>query len=239
VSSVKKRSPEPEIIYQNGCVFLVNKPSGWVTLRVWTYQGFTLQDWVNKNVQCSMSHVQGSSFAERNGIVHRLDKDTWGIVLGAKNVESFKFLQRQFRQREIKKEYWVLVRGRLRSKGEVVSPIGRLPRNRMKMGVTTSGKPAETRFKPIREYKINDDVYTLIKVWPKTGRTHQIRVHFKYLGHPVFGDQLYGGKKEENKKMFLVAKKIGFVHPDNMEKKEFEIDLPDSLRRMLINAEEK
>lgn len=230
MSSVKKKNLEPEIIYQDKYIFLVNKPSGWVILKVDTYQGFTLQDWVEEK-------IQDSSFARRNGIAHRLDKDTWGIILGAKDKKSFDFLQSQFKHREVEKEYRALVRGELKSEGKVVSPIGRLSHNRLKMTVTASGKPAETKFKPIGQYKIDGNIYTLVVVWPKTGRTHQIRIHFKYLGHPIFGDQLYGGKREKGKEMFLVARKIKFIHPQFHNKVEFEIDLPYALERIINDAQ--
>lgn len=241
MSSVKKKLLKPEIIYQDKYIFLVNKPSGWVTLRVKTYDGITLQDWV-KNKVGEVREVRKarnlSGFVRRSGIAHRLDKDTWGLVLGAKDKKSFKKIQKQFKQRQIKKEYLALVRGSLQSEGKVVSPVGRLSYNKLKYGVRPFGKPAETKFEPIKQYVIGGEAYTLVRVWPKTGRTHQIRVHFKYLGHPVFGDALYGGKKEENKDMFLVAKKLKFTHPKEKEKLSFEVGLPKLLEDILKNAQE-
>ncbi len=239
MSSVKKKLPDPEIIYQDKNIFVINKPAGWVTLKVNTYKGFTLQDWVEKKFQeirQARNRYKNSAFIRRFGIAHRLDKDTSGLILGGKDEQSFQALQSQFKTRQVKKEYWALVRGKLKSEGKLVSPIGRLPSNKLKRGVTLTGKPSVTKFKPLCYYKINNQVYTLVIVWPKTGRTHQIRVHFKHLGHPVFGDQLYGGKKETNKNMFLVAKKISFFHPKTENIYQFEIDLPIKLRRIIDEA---
>ncbi len=231
MSPVKKRNLKPEIIFEDSDIFLINKPAGWVTLNVQTYQGITLQDWVSKNVNINFVH--------RCGIVHRLDKGTWGIVLAAKNKICFEELQKQFKQRKVKKEYLGLVRGELRSKGELVSPVGRLPYNKLRYGVTLEGKPAQTKFKPVKTYLVDGDIYTLVKVWPKTGRTHQIRVHFKHLGHPLYGDSLYGGKKEEEKPMFLVARKINFLHPKLRKRMTFKIKLPDVLKEVIKNGKKK
>lgn len=233
MSNAAKKSLEPKIVYQDDQIFLVNKPGGWVTLKVKTYDGCTLQEWVDKNVREARKVRK-----VRSGIVHRLDKDTWGLVLGAKNKPAFDFLQNQFKKRKVKKEYWALVHGNLRSRGEVVSPIGRLAYNRFKYGVQPDGKSAQTKFEPGGNYKIGDDLYTLVKVWPKTGRTHQIRVHLKYLGHPIYGDSLYGIDEDESRPMFLVAKKISFLHPKTQKKVRFKIDLPEAIKNIIENAKE-
>lgn len=237
MSNVKRRLPDPKIVFQDKYIFVINKPAGWVTLNVNTYNGRTLQAWVEKHLKIENCKLEDSSaFNRRYGIVHRLDKDTWGLVLGAKDKHSFQILQSQFKARQVKKEYWALVRGKLKSEGKLVSPVGRLPNNKLKRGVSLTGKPAETKFKPFCYYKINGQVYTLVIVWPKTGRTHQIRVHFKYLGHPLYGDQIYGGKKEKGKNMFLVAKKISFSHPKTKDINQFEIDLPIILKKIINEA---
>ncbi len=206
-----------------------------MTLNVDTYQGKTLEDWVVKNIQFSNYNFQKN----RGGIVHRLDKDTWGIILGAKNKEAFDFLQGQFKSRQVKKKYLALVRGDLKSEGKVVSPVGRLPYNRLRYGVNPDGKKAETRFKPVGKYFIEGNVYTLVEVWPKTGRTHQIRVHLQYLGHPIYGDSLYGGKLGEDRTMFLVAQEIAFLHPEKEERVSFKVGLPGELKKILEHAKKE
>jgi len=228
----KRKSLEPEIVFEDDYVFLVNKPAGWVTLRVNTYQGITLQDWVEKNIQFPNLRF----LKKRGGLAHRLDKDTWGLVLGAKRKQAFNILQAQFKKRLVKKKYLALLRGELKSKGKIVSPIGRLPYNKLRYGVVPDGKEAETEFEPVGKYIIKEEIYTLVKVGLKTGRTHQIRVHFKHLGHPVYGDCMYGGKKEEGKWMFLIAKEISFLHPEREKEMEFEIGLPKELKEVIINA---
>ena len=235
MSSAEKKKYKPQLIFKDKQIFLVNKPAGWVTLNVDTYSGETLEDWVVKNIQFSNSAFQ----KKRAGIVHRLDKDTWGIVLGARNKRDFNFLQQQFKKRQVRKKYLALVSGELRSEGKVVSPIGRMSYNRFKYGVTPDGKQAETRFKPKDKYIIEGRVYTLVEVWPKTGRTHQIRVHMQYLSHPVYGDSLYGGKLAEKRTMFLVAQEISFLHPKSKEEISFRIDLPQELEIILKNAKKK
>jgi len=235
VSSAEKKKYNPQLVFKDKNIFLVNKPAGWVTLNVDTYQGKTLEDWVNENIQFS-----NHSFPiKRAGIVHRLDKDTWGIILGTSNERDFNFLQRQFKKRQVRKKYLALVSGELRSEGKVVSPVGRLSYNRFKYGVNPDGKEAETRFKPRERYLLGGRVYTLVEVWPKTGRTHQIRVHMQYLGHPVYGDGLYGGKLAEDRTMFLVAQEISFLHPKSREEISFKVDLPEELKSILKNAEKK
>ncbi len=235
MSTAEKKNLKPKVIYQDDHLFLVNKPGGWVTLKVKTYQGITLQDWVNNNVREVRKALDGREAVCRSGIVHRLDKDTWGIVLGAKNQQVFENLQNQFKQRLVKKTYNALIHGELKTSGKVVSPVGRLSYNRFKYGVKLDGKPAETKFEPIKNYRINGRNYTLVKVWPKTGRTHQIRVHFKYLGHPLWGDSLYGGKESKERSMFLVAQKISFFHPGIDKRVKYQIGLPDKLKKILEN----
>ncbi len=239
MSNAKKKNLKPEIVYEDNFVTVINKPAGWVTLKVKTFQGNTLQAWVEKKIQNSNFNLQNDSFSRRCGIVHRLDKDTWGLIIGAKDKKSFLSLQSQFKKRLVKKEYFALVRGVLQTEGKIVAPVGRLSYDRLKYGVTPGGKKAETKFTAVKVYKIDRDKYTLVKVWPKTGRTHQIRVHFKYLGHPVYGDSLYGGKKGGKKPMFLVAKKISFSHPQSKETIKFEIDFPEKLGEIIQNAQEE
>lgn len=221
LNACRKEKAKVKVVYQD-CSFLVlNKPAGWVTLRVKTNKGETLQDWLEDNYQIFV--------AKRAGIVHRLDKQTWGLVLVARNENSFKNLQSQFKLRRVEKVYWALVRGELFGDGEIQVPVGRLAGSSFKFGVVLGGKQAGTKYRVIRNLRIDGEKYTLLRVEPKTGRTHQIRVHLKYLGHPIYGDSIYGGKKEKGRIMFLVAKKIGFFHPASGRKVIFKINLPKQL----------
>jgi len=231
-----------KVIYQDDFLLVVNKPGGLVVLRTPTSSGMTLQDWIDSNFPARLASqsVAGrqfaSDFAGRSGIVHRLDKDTWGLILIAKNEKVFNQLQRQFKERKVEKTYWALVRGKLLGEGKVVAPIGRLSWDRLKFGVAIKGKQAETNYRAIRQLKIGGDDYTLVVVKPKTGRTHQIRAHFRYLGHPIFGDSAYGGKKEQGKPMFLIAKKIKFFHPGIGQKVGFEVKLPKELTKIITDV---
>ena len=223
----KKDQKRVEIIHRDDSFLVLNKPAGFVTLRTETYKKETLQDWVEKELAIFIKN--------RAGIAHRLDKETSGLILVAKNDQVFNHLQAQFKERKVKKTYWALIRGKLTGKGEINAPIGRSPGNRLKFAVIPRGKKAKTGYQVLKNLKIEGEDYTLIKVRPETGRTHQIRVHFKYLGHPIFGDSLYGGKKEQGRPMFLVAKKISFNYP-SAKKMEFNIQIPKSLSELIKNG---
>jgi len=220
----RKKPKRIEIVYQDNHLLVLNKPAGLVTLRTDTYQGETLQDWVEESLALFVK--------ERGGVVHRLDKETSGLILVAKNDQTFDFLQSQFKQRMVEKTYWVLVRGKLTGRGGIAVPIGRRSGNRLRFDVVPGGKKAETSYQVLKNLKINGQDYTLVKARPRTGRSHQIRVHFKYLGHPVFGDSLYGGKRERGRPMFLVAKEIRFTHPSG-KRIGFKTDLPKLLSGLI------
>jgi len=217
-----------EIVYQDQTLVVLNKPGGLVVLKGHTVREETLQDWVENNL--------GIDIANRAGIVHRLDKPTWGLILVARNQFAFDDLQQQFKERRIKKTYWALVRGKPPIEGEIVAPIGRSPGRRLRFAVVPGGKAAETSYRVMKEVVIGSEEYSLLEVRPKTGRTHQIRVHFQYLGHPIFGDRVYGGKRERERPLFLVAKEISFVHPETKKGVNFGIDLPKELRSLLTNS---
>jgi len=174
--------------------------------------------------------------------VHRLDKDTSGILLVAKNDKALEFLQKQFKEREVKKKYLALVAGNLKKEeGVIETLIGRSPGDRRKQKVYLPGEPnAQEKRKAVTEYKVLQrfENYTLIKVEPKTGRKHQIRTHLAYLGHPVAGDKLYGFKNQPRpeglKRQFLHASYLKVKLP-NGEKKEFKSELPNELKLCLQN----
>ncbi|HYM65299.1 MAG TPA: RluA family pseudouridine synthase, partial [Candidatus Sulfotelmatobacter sp.] len=157
-----------------------------------------------------------------------------GLLIVAKNLKSFENLQAQFKERKVEKTYIALVHGHVISdEGEISVPIGRLPWNRKRFGVMVGGKEAQTFYKTIERF---NKPYSILELYPKTGRTHQIRVHLKYINHPIFGDEFYAGRKisREDRKLldrfFLHAKKISFFHPKTGKKVEFESDLPQELK---------
>jgi len=203
------------------------------------------------------------AFALRAGIVHRLDKETSGILLVAKTKDAFENLQKQFKERIVKKVYTALAHGKvLPEVGEIKVPVGRLPWNRKRFGVVLDGRESLTRYKVIKNYSLparnaspagqrlalsgrqsdaggNSNLYTLLELYPETGRTHQIRVHLKYINHPIFADYLYAGRKtsrDDRKflpRVFLHASKISFQHPSSGEVVSFESPLPKELKEFL------
>jgi 23S rRNA pseudouridine1911/1915/1917 synthase len=228
---------KPQIVFEDSSILVVNKPAGWVTLNVPSFSGPTIQDWLEKEFKLEKWQLESETSArQRSGIVHRLDKDTWGLLLVAKSNQGFNDLQQQFKQRQVRKIYWALVRGELKGDGEIVAPIDRAPYDGTQFDVVPGGKSAHTIFRVIKHYSINGQVYSLVRVRLKTGRTHQIRVHFKYLGHPLFGDPIYG--KNEGA-MFLVAKEIEFRHPDKNKIVNFKIEIPARLKKVINKADEK
>lgn len=168
----------------------------------------------------------------RPGIVHRIDKDTAGLLVVAKNNISHNNLAEQIQKKTAKRTYFALVDGeKIADYGTIDKPIGRDEKDRKKMAVTSSGKTAKTHFKVIKRYQH----YTLVQFDLETGRTHQIRVHCKHLGCPIVGDPLYGKKAQKFalKGQLLVAKRLVFMHPKTNKKMEFEISLPDYFNNVL------
>jgi 23S rRNA pseudouridine1911/1915/1917 synthase len=174
--------------------------------------------------------------------VHRLDKDTSGILLIAKNDKALEFFQKQFKERKVEKKYLALVVGDIKeNQGVIETLIGRSPKDRRKQKVFLPGEPgSQGKRKAITKYKVLQRFqnYTLIEVTPETGRKHQIRTHFAYLGHPVAGDKLYGFKGQicppGLKRQFLHANYLKIKLPDGREK-EFKSDLPEDLKNVLEN----
>ncbi len=231
----------PQILFQDDNFIVINKPAGMIVNKADTAKNeFTVQDWIQKNSQFSNLNSQDDSeFSKRGGIVHRLDKDTSGVLLVALNEKSFSDLQKQFKERSVKKEYIALVHGKLVSEGEINVPIGRLPWNRMRFGVIPQGRESYTKFKTVAHKKLIDyktiQELSLVEVYPQTGRTHQIRVHMQYAGNPIFADSLYAGRKtfaHDRKYLsrhFLHASKISFISPTNGKKITFSAPLTAEL----------
>jgi len=224
-------------IFEDESLLVINKPSGLVVNNSQSTKNIvTLQDWL-------VEHKIGMD-VERNGIVHRIDKETSGILLIAKTSESMKFLQKQFKERAVEKVYRTLVHGRMISKeGRVIAPISRNPFNRTKFGVFVGGRESETRYEVVAEYKRGGQEFSYLKVFPKTGRTHQIRVHMKHLGHGVVADEFYAGRKTARNdrvwcsRLFLQAVTLRIKHPKSLKYLSFDIPLADDLKKVLSSLE--
>lgn len=230
----------PSILYEDSQVAVLEKGAGMVVNRAGTVDAETLQDWVEENIQFDGEESGVSDFVKRSGIVHRLDRETSGIILVGKNERSFLHLQSQFKNREVAKEYTLLVHGHVKEgAGSIVAPIARLPWNRMRFGVVAGGRDAHTDFEVVERRVLESGgemiPVTLVRAFPKTGRTHQLRVHFKHINHPLFADHLYGGRKMGKRdrellaRQFLHASAISFHHPDTGELVHFESPLPPDL----------
>nr|MBP6913674.1 RluA family pseudouridine synthase [Candidatus Levybacteria bacterium] len=220
-----------KIIFEDNNLLVVNKPAHVIVNRADTAKGsLTLQDWVEEysGVLKDVLSVQEKEkfmingynkydeFISRSGIVHRLDKETSGIILIAKNVETFMKLQEKFKTHDVVKTYLALVHGKLDSpEGEIKEPIGRLPWNRTRFGVLQEGRDAYTHYKVLEEKKYMGECLTLVEVHPKTGRTHQIRVHFQHINHPIFADVLYAGRKTARNDRKLLSRH--FLHAGRIE----------------------
>ena len=213
-----------EIVYEDNDLLVVNKPKGMVVHpAAGNYEG-TLVNALLYHCGDSLSGING---VMRPGIVHRIDKDTSGLLIVAKNDKAHTSLAEQIKAHSFTREYEAVVFGNLKTdEGTVDAPIGRNPNDRKKMCVTErNSKHAVTHYRVLSRYK----GYTHIRCILETGRTHQIRVHMAYLGHPVAGDQVYGvkGEKLNFSGQCLHAKKIGFIHPKSGKYMEFDSGLPE------------
>lgn len=221
-----------DILYTDDALLVVNKPAGMVVHPAAGHGSGTL---VNAVLGHDPEIVTGNQ--ERPGIVHRLDRDTSGVMLVARNDAALHELQRQFAAREVHKTYLALVQGDVRTpQGKIDAPLGRDPRDRKKMAIVTTGqvRQAVTVFYVLA----HSERYSLLRLEPETGRTHQIRVHLAFLKHPVVGDEMYGKHKNDLglARQFLHAARIQFQHPTSGEKMQFDVPLPDDLREALRRA---
>lgn len=216
------------ILFQDFDLMVVDKPAG---LTVHPAPGHPTGTLVNALLALSPD-LKGISGTLRPGIVHRLDKDTSGLMVVAKNDRAMRALQRQLKERQVHKTYLALVHGVPKpAEGLIEAPIGRHPKNRKKMAVVPNGREAVTRYR-VREV-IAGGKYALLEVEPVTGRTHQIRVHMAAIGHPIIGDAVYGKRSPVVERQFLHAWKLGFSMPLGGREVEFESPLPADLRGAL------
>jgi 23S rRNA pseudouridine1911/1915/1917 synthase len=209
-----------EIVFEDDDILVINKPTGLTTHPASGHYSHTL---VNALLHygCSLSTINGPL---RPGIVHRLDKDTSGVMVVAKNDFAHLDLAEQFRRHSVKRKYIAIVKGRLEhDQGIIDYPLSRDPQNRLKMKVDfqKKSKQALTRFKVLKRY----NQATVVELFPHTGRTHQLRVHLNFLGHPILGDARYG-KRGQFKRLKLHAKVLGFQHPRTNKFIEFHSQLP-------------
>jgi len=222
--------PEPiplNVVYEDGDVIVVDKPRGMV---VHPAHGHTSGTLVNALLH-HCRDLSGINGRLRPGIVHRIDKDTSGLLMAAKNDLAHVSLSEQLKAHTVERAYIALVHGNLpHDQGTIDAPIGRDPHDRKKFAVTAGGKPSVTHFTALERF----GDYTLVRLRLETGRTHQIRVHMKYIGHPLAGDPVYGrAKTVPLDGQALHAAVLGFVHPRTGEALRFESPIPDDFRRIL------
>lgn len=221
-----------DIVYEDEDLLVVNKPKGMVVHPAAGHYSGTLVNALMFHCKDSLSGINGEI---RPGIVHRIDKDTSGLLIVAKNDFAHIALSEQIKAHSFTREYQTVVCGCIKQDGTVNAPIGRAKQDRKKMCVTAeNSREAVSHYFVIRNYA----GYTHLAVRLETGRTHQIRVHLSYIGHPVAGDEVYGnGKPKWLAGQCLHAKKIGFVHPRSGEYLEFDSDLPEYFKKFLREIE--
>lgn len=216
-----------DIIYEDDDLAVINKPSGLIVHPASTTSEATLVHGLLHQMD-ELSSING---VIRPGIVHRIDKDTSGLLVVAKNDIAHRALSEDLQDHEIVRGYIALVYGQFKeNEGSIDAPIARHPKNRLKMAVISTGKKAKTHFKVLERF----DRYTLLELRLETGRTHQIRVHLSYIGHPVVGDPVYGPKEVVgNNGQFLHARTLSFMHPTKKEQMTFTAELPQEFERFL------
>jgi 23S rRNA pseudouridine1911/1915/1917 synthase len=238
-------TPQPEweaqdlplnIVYDDDSLLIINKPVGLVV-----HPG--AGNAKNTLLNALLHHYPELKTLPRAGIIHRLDKDTSGLLVIAKTSLALKKLTQQLKKRSLLREYQAIVYGRLISGGKIDASIARHPLQRKRMAIDDTGKPAITHYRVLEKYR----AHTRLRVRLETGRTHQIRVHMAYIHHPIVGDVTYGGRVKLSKGMSpelidmlrqfkrqaLHAFKIGLVHPQTEEDMQWEIDLPDDMQQLI------
>lgn len=225
--TVKPENIPLEIIYEDSELLIVNKPKGMVVHPSNGHQTGTLVNALR--FHCKYLSTIGGE--ERPGIVHRIDKDTSGLLIIAKDDNTHQALAEQFIEKKVKRIYGAIVHGVIEyDHGTIEAPIGRDPKHRLRMAVVDQGKEALTHFKVINRF----NHFTYVECQLETGRTHQIRVHMDYIGHPLVGDPKYSQKRFENQSgQALFSKELAFIHPKTKEEMHFKIDEPAYFRNLL------
>ena len=222
---------EIKVVWMNEAMLVINKPAGMVVTNENRQEGRdTVEDWVGQNYKNDLP---------REGIVHRLDKGTSGLLVVARNLVAWQFSKKQFKQREVKKYYLAMAGGDLPTEGKINMPIDRSKYSFGRFKVDEEGKMAVTEFELIKKIKIGGKIFSLIRINLKTGRTHQIRVHMNYLGWPLLGDKIYGGfMGSKLKRPFLHATELIIREPVGGEELDFKVGLPSDLENILKEYEE-
>jgi len=226
--SIRPEKIALDIIHEDEKIIVINKPAGMVVHPAPGNYSRTV-------VNALLYHTKRLSdiSKERPGIIHRLDKDTSGVLVAAKDALAHAFIARQFKKRTIDKRYLVFVEGTVQlDNGEILAPIARHARDRKRMAVNfTDGKEAATLYRVVERYKTG----TLLEIKIQTGRTHQIRVHLAYFGHPVVGDRTYGTKRTDSliRRQALHSSKIVLLHPETKERVSYEAEMPQDMKRLM------
>lgn len=243
-----------KVLFEDESILVIDKPYGVVVNRADTTSSLTLQEMLEQY----FGYLNSGGPGGRAGIVHRLDKDTSGVMLVAKTEEAMIAMQSQFKERKVEKTYLALVHGFTKPVFQVELPLVRSKANRLRYTVDrNSGRSAQTSFRTLKRLRLGDDIgsdlkrklskdfwvsydkFSLVEAYPKTGRTHQIRVHLHSIFSPIVADEIYGGRKSLRidrfwaGRMFLHAKRIEFHHPESQKKIVFESELPESLNQIL------
>lgn len=253
---------KPEIIFEDDWICVVNKPWGMVVNDAETVKGETIQQWFAPKILNTKSEILNNlqnskhthnlefrdlnlEFLSKGGVVHRLDKDTSGLLILAKTEEAYEGLKKQFLERTAVKKYLALVHGNLKEQTGVLStPIDRHPKNRHKFAVGGDlSRTSITEWKVLKNYEFrimnNWEKYSLVELTPHTGRTHQLRVHMQHLGHRIVSDPIYGFQKKVKQdlkicpRLFLHASELTIEHPISHEKMKFEVGLSKELQNVL------
>jgi 23S rRNA pseudouridine1911/1915/1917 synthase len=231
----------PKIIFEDDFIVVINKPSGMISNEAQSTTELTVQKWFSEKIQITNDKSQEGEFYEKGGIVHRLDKDTSGVMVLAKTPKAYEALKIQFLERKTVKKYTALIHNTFTDKhGEINQPVERHPKERKKFTVGRDlSRMAITEWNVVGEFKNNENTFSLMELLPHTGRTHQLRVHMQYMHHPIVGDPIYGFKKTWREdllwcpRLFLHAKYLEFVHPGTNKRVYFEAELTDELKKVL------
>ena len=233
-TEIKPENIKIDIVYEDSYIAVINKQAGLVVHPAHGHYSGTLVNAILYHIK-DLSGINGEI---RPGIVHRLDKDTSGLIVIAKNDKVHAALTEMFQEKKIKKTYLAILKGKLnKSEGKVVTQIGRDKNDRKKMAVIddiTKGKNAITNYRVISQ----NNLFTLVKVNIETGRTHQIRVHMRYLGYPILGDSVYG-RKDNEKRQMLHAYRLEFLHPVTGNPMKFTGEIPEDFKKALKKSDLK
>ncbi len=231
-SAFKAEAIGLKVVHEDDAILVIDKPAGLVV-----HPGSG--NWQGTMLNALLHHAPGAAVLPRAGIVHRLDKDTSGLLVVAKTDIAQTSLVRQLQSRTVKRIYFALVHGHVAADGEVDAPIGRDPHARTRMAIVATGKPARTRYRVIKRFS-EEGAFTAVECSLDTGRTHQIRVHLRSIGHALVGDPTYGAKRvdlplclRELRRQALHAARLGLIHPTTQQACEWEAPLPADLAKSI------